>query len=222
MDFWLKCCYYSTVRIDLRVVYSQSATRWGASERLQYIIAERFGVAGAVVSVTSCGLIIFGLTQGNTANWASYTYALILVGFACFVGFYFIERRAKHPVTDNRLWKSLGFLPFMLSYIIAYGSLVGERVFYILRFFLTIQDKSPLITALHLIPIGVFGSISTAIASNCYIGFLGHFILIGRMVAFTPGLEFFLPQTLMMLYKSLSFASLIFSTFGPDLSFSVT
>lgn len=41
----------------------------------------KFDFPGAILAVSSVGLIVFGLTQGSSAHWAPYCYATVIAGF---------------------------------------------------------------------------------------------------------------------------------------------
>lgn len=178
-----------------------------------------FDYLGAAACVAGCGLVIFGLTQGPTTQWAPHTYALVIAGLGLFAVFAFIESRAQRPLIDNRLWLSPGFLPIIISYFFGYGGYCGGWQFYAIRFMLTIQQKSPLITACCLLPIGFSGVVASWVVSRALHVVPGHFVIIGSMFAFALGPVFFLPQSGGTLYWALSFPGLILSTFGPDMSF---
>lgn len=178
-----------------------------------------FDFLGATVSTAACGLLIFGLTQGAPTQWTLYTYASAIVGVFLFVAFYFVERRAPRPLIDNRLWKTAGFLPLMVSYFLGYGAYVGAWMFYAVRFFLTIQGRTPIIVACYLLPIPVARIFATWLVARTLHMLPGHYILITSMVAFSLGPVFFLPQTAHTSYWALSFPRIILCTFGPDHSF---
>lgn len=178
-----------------------------------------FDFFGAAACVVGCGLVIFGLTQGEPTHWTPYTYALVIVGVAFLGLFGFIESRVERPLIDNRLWLTPGFLPLMISYFLGYGGWVGSWQFYAVRFMLTIQGHSPIITACFLIPIGVFGALASWVVARTLHIVPGHYILIGSMIAFALGPVFFLPQTSGTIYWALSFPGLSLTTFGPDMSF---
>lgn len=178
-----------------------------------------FNFLGAAVSVSACGVMIFGLTQGAPTNWMPYTYALVIVGVLLFIAFYFVERRARRPFIDNRLWKTSGFLPLIVSYFLGYGAYVGAWMFYAVRFSLTIQNRPPIIVSCYLIPISVAGAVATWLAARTLHVLPGHYILIASMIAFSLGPVFFFPQTVHTSYWALSFPGIILRTFGPDLSF---
>ncbi|PYH97033.1 MFS general substrate transporter [Aspergillus ellipticus CBS 707.79] len=180
---------------------------------------KHFDYLGAGVGMCGCGVLIFGLTQGAPTDWTPYTYALVIVGVLFFVAFYVIERRASRPLIEHRLWKTPGFVPLIVSYFLDYESFVGGWMFYAVRLFLTIQGRSPIITACYLLPITFAGVIASWIVARTLHLLPGHYILITSMVAFSLGPVFFLPQTVKTTYWALSFPGIILSTFGPDLSF---
>ncbi|KAF2159508.1 hypothetical protein M409DRAFT_70959 [Zasmidium cellare ATCC 36951] len=161
-----------------------------------------FDYLGGANLAAGCGILIFGLTQAVPTNWTPYTYALIVVGVACFGLFGIIESR-----------------PLMIAYFLAYGAFVGGCNFYACTFFLTIQNQPPIIAAVYLIPIGVGGTVAAWLVSKSLHVIPGHFILIASMLAFASGRAFFMPQTPNTIHWALSFPGLFISTFGPDLSF---
>ncbi|KAE8308623.1 major facilitator superfamily-domain-containing protein [Aspergillus transmontanensis] len=89
------------------------------------------------------GLLIFGLTQSAPTHWTPYTYTLVIFGVLLLVAFYFVERWVSRPLIDNRLWKTPSMIWLLISYFLGYGAFNGAWMFYAVRFFLTIQDKSP-------------------------------------------------------------------------------
>ncbi|KAL3447282.1 MFS general substrate transporter [Aspergillus insuetus] len=178
-----------------------------------------FDILGALTAAIGCGLIILGLTQGVPANWNPYTYSLIIVGFLFLFFFYLAERRATRPLVDNRLWTAPGFLPLAISYFLGYGAYVGGWMFFAVRFFLTIQNKAPIIVALYFIPNMICGVIATLLVSKTLHLVPGHWILTIGMLATTIGPAFFLPQTANTTYWALSMPGIALVTFGPDLTF---
>ncbi|PSN65690.1 MFS general substrate transporter [Corynespora cassiicola Philippines] len=182
----------------------------------------QFDVAGAAAGMAGSGLVIFGLTQGAPTHWTPYTYALVIVGIGILALFGFIESRVERPLIDNRLWSTPGFLPLMISYFLGYGGYCGGWQFYAVRFLLTTQGKSPIITACCLIPIGVAGTLASWVVGRLLHVVPGHIILLSSMIAFALGPVFFLPQTSDTVYWSMSFPGFVLSTFGPDMSFAAT
>lgn len=80
-----------------------------------------FDYLGALLASVGCALVLFGLTQGSSANWNPYTYSLIIAGIAMFVAFYFVENRVARPLIPNVLWKTPGFAALMLAYFLGFG-----------------------------------------------------------------------------------------------------
>ncbi|KAE8323896.1 major facilitator superfamily domain-containing protein [Aspergillus sergii] len=178
-----------------------------------------FDYLGAAVSVGGCGLLIFGLTQGAPTHWTPYTYTLVIVGVLLLVAFYFVERWVSRPLIDGRLWKTPGMVWLLISYFLGYGSFNGAWMFYAVRFFLTIQDKPPIIAALYFIPLAISGTVATVVVAKTLHVLPGHYILICSMIAFALGPAFFLPQTSDTTYWELSLPGVIPVAFGPEMSF---
>jgi MFS family permease len=178
-----------------------------------------FDWQGATCIGVSFICLLYGLTQGSVANWAVYTYILVIVGVLALGLFFWIESRVARPLIPNRLWKTKGFAPLMGAYFLGFGSFVGAWQFYAMQFFLRIQGKSAIIVALYLLPNAIMGVLATFIVSRLLHIVPGHWIYIASMLAFALGPAFFLPQTPHTTYWALSMPGIALATFGPDLSF---
>lgn len=82
----------------------------------------QFDFIGAALASLGSGLILFGLTQGSSVQWNTYTYSLVIVGFLMLVAFYFIEPHVKRPLIPTGLWKTPGFIPVLLAYTFGFGA----------------------------------------------------------------------------------------------------
>ena len=180
---------------------------------------KQFDYIGGFCAAGGCVCLLFGLTQGPVASWAPYTYVLILVSFALFVGLFFAERSAVRPLIPNRLWRTPGFTPLMIAYFLGFGSFFGCWQFYAIQFWLRIQHASPIAVALYHIPNALVGVLATVIVARTLHLVPGHYIYAVSMLAFTLGPAFFLPQTAHTSYWALSFPGISLVTFGPDLAF---
>lgn len=82
----------------------------------------QFDYAGATLASVGCSLVVFGLTQGASANWNPYTYSSIILGSLMLGAFYFVEQRAARPLIPHQLWKTQGFKPLLVSYFLGLGA----------------------------------------------------------------------------------------------------
>lgn len=206
------CCLAAFFSIpSLRPVADKNGSEVPSLRQFDYI--------GATFAVLGCVFLLFGLTQGSVTNWSPYTYALIIVGGLHLIGLFFVERRVRRPLIPSRLWKTKGFTPLMIAYFLGFGSYLGAWQFFIIQFFLRIQQTSPIIVACFLIPNAIVGVLATWVVSRTLHLVPGHYIYVAAMFAFTMGSVFFLPQTPNTIYWALSFPGIILVTFGPDLSF---
>ncbi|OGE53503.1 hypothetical protein PENARI_c007G04260 [Penicillium arizonense] len=179
----------------------------------------QFDYLGASVAITSCVLLLFGLTQGSVTKWAPYTYALVIVGIVLLVTFFIIESRVRRPLIPTRLWRTKGFTPLMLAYFLGFGCYSGSWQFYAVQFWLRIQHVSPMTVALYLLPNAIVGALATWVVSQTLHIFPGHYIYVASMLAYALGPVFFLPQTPGTSYWALSMPGVALVTFGPDLAF---
>ncbi|KAI0881355.1 MFS general substrate transporter [Annulohypoxylon maeteangense] len=179
----------------------------------------QFDYVGALLSSTGCGLVLFGLTQGSSANWNPYTYSLIIAGVLMFVAFAFVERSLERPLIPNGLWKTPGFAALLVAYFLGFGGFTGAWQFYAVQFWQRYQGATPITVALYILPNGIVGVLAAYIVSKTLHIFPGHWIFIASMIAFAIGPAFFLPQTPDTSYWALSFPGVALATFGPDMSF---
>lgn len=177
-----------------------------------------FDFKGAACAVVGCICLLFGLTQGSAANWAPYTYALIIVGVLVLAFFFWLENRVARPMIPSKLWRTPGFAPLMAAYFVGFGGFVAWQ-FYAIQFFLRIQHKAAITVALYLLPNLIMGVLATFIVSRLMHIVPGHHIYIASMLAFALGPAFFLPQKASTSYYALSMPGIGLATFGPDLSF---
>ncbi|KAI1770778.1 putative efflux pump antibiotic resistance protein [Hypoxylon cercidicola] len=179
----------------------------------------QFDYVGAALSSVGCGLVLFGLTQGSSANWNPYTYSLIIAGLLMFVAFAFVERHVARPLIPNGLWKTPGFAALLVSYFLGFGAYTGAWQFYAIQFWQRYQGASTLTVALYVLPNAIVGVLAAWIVSKTLHVFPGHWIFTASMVAFAMGPIFFLPQTPTTSYWALSMPGVALATFGPDMSF---
>lgn len=178
-----------------------------------------FDWKGAICAVVGCICLLFGLTQGSVAEWAPYTYVLIIVGVLVLSFFFWLETKVQRPLVPARLWKTPGFAPLMLAYFLGFGGFVGAWQFYAVQFFLTQQKVSSLTVALYLLPNALMGVLATFIVSRLMHRIPGHYIFLASQFFFALGPAFFLPQKPSTNYFALSMPGIGLATFGPDLSF---
>lgn len=137
--YWLGCLLSGALSSHLPWIFGSSAILmavWTVAAQLTIpslrpardsIEAEvpslrQFDYIGAGLASIGCTLIIFGLTQGDSAKWNPYTYSLIIVGFIMLMGFYFVEKRIARPLIPNQLWQTPGFTALLASYFLGLGA----------------------------------------------------------------------------------------------------
>lgn len=234
--FWLGAIQGGALQAHLKWIFGSNALLAAICCAMAYIVIpplrpvadvvgveapslRQFDYLGAGVAVTSCVLLLFGLTQGSVTRWAPYTYALVIVGGLLLIAFFFIEVRVSRPLIPTKLWKTKGFTPLMLAYFLGFGCFTGCWQFYAVQFWLRIQHASPMTVSLYLLPNAIVGVLATWVVSRTIHIFPGHFIYFVSMFAFSLGPVFFLPQTPNTSYWALSMPGVALVTFGPDLAF---
>lgn len=177
-----------------------------------------FDYVGSSLAVTGCALLVAGLTQGPSANWAPYTIVIVMLGLVSMVAFFYVEHKVMRPLLPPGLWKVPGFTALIIAYFLGFGGFLAWQ-FYAIQFWLKVQHVTPLTVALYLTPNAVCGVLATFIVSRIAHLVEGHWILAASMFAFALGPVFFFPQTANTPYWALSMPGIALVTFGPDLSF---
>lgn len=181
-------------------------------------IKRKFDYIGAGLAIAGSGLIIFGVTQGSSTNWAPYTYATAIAGVGFLALFAYIETKVSNPLVPPHLWRIPSFSSVASSYFLCYGSFAASQV-YAIRFWQDIQGSGPMTSALQMIPNAVIGLIAAMLVGRLFHVLAGHYILGASCLAamFMP--IFFLINRPPTNYFIFSMWGIAISTFSPDLSF---
>lgn len=229
LGFWLGCISSSTLATaDIRYIYVLDAAISACclaaalyaipAVDSDTVVNAPFDYLGSIFAVTGCSLLVAGLTQGPSVSWAGYAIALVVLGLAFVVVFFFIETRAKRPIMPPMVWKAPSFTPLAIAYFIGFGGFMAWQ-WYMVQFFLHIQHASPVTTALYLLPNPILGVLAAYAVSIILHRVPGHYVFFISMVCFGLGPVFFLPQTAGTPYWNLSLVGIALVTLGPDLSF---
>lgn len=123
--FWLGCMQGGALSAHLRWIFGTNAMISALLFVAAYFTIPPMGPAadeagseaptlrdydwkGALCIGTGCLCLLFGLTQGPVARWASYTYILVIIGFLLLGLFFYVEGKVARPMIPNRLWKTPG------------------------------------------------------------------------------------------------------------------
>ena len=108
--------------------------------------------AGAALFAAAMVGLVFGLSQGQPAGWASPTTAGPLVGTVAFlIAFWWSERRSSSPLIDATLFRNLNFLASTISQVLA--GMVELGLGYLLPFYLLLTvGVGPITAGIVLIP----------------------------------------------------------------------
>ncbi|KXS16057.1 MFS general substrate transporter [Gonapodya prolifera JEL478] len=127
----------------------------------------RVNVVGAVLITAGFTLLTFALSGGAIAPngyGSSYIVVAFLFGALCLVGFLTFDIKfAKNPLIPRAFWKAPGMPVLMVMTITAEMSFFS-LVTYCTFFFQRVYLDTPLIAALHFLPIAVTGAF---VASMC-------------------------------------------------------
>jgi len=118
-----------------------------ASDQLDYLgaVLITFGLGGIVYGATEIGRVgLEGLSNPVLIG-------ALLLGFACMIGFVFVELRSDHPLLSLRLFKSRTFTGANLLTLFLYGAL-GGALFFLPLNLIQVQGYSATIAGLSMLP----------------------------------------------------------------------
>ncbi|ORY84752.1 major facilitator superfamily domain-containing protein [Protomyces lactucae-debilis] len=182
----------------------------------------RFDWLGSGVAIAGIVLVVFGLTDGPVAHWTPYTYGLLIVGVLLLALFVWIEKKVSDdPVMPLEMWSTPSFGWLMAATVLGWGGYACWQ-FYAGLFWLKVTQASPLLTAAYFSPNAVFGVVATMVCASTLHILPGHYIfgISGMCFSVGPALFVLLSYKPHLSYWAAGFPALIFTTFGPDLSFS--
>ncbi|PWY84741.1 MFS general substrate transporter [Aspergillus heteromorphus CBS 117.55] len=194
-----------------------------SKEPLSRAALKRFDVGGTLLAVAGIGMFSGALSLGSDApqGWATpYVLVLLILGVVLMVGFVFWERWYPHPLVPMSIWRDRDF-----SLVIAI-LLLGFLAFPTMGFWISLVMQelwhlSPLLVAVHLLPMAVGG-----IVVNVLAGMLMHRVSNTGMMA--VGVTAYVGAFLLMglqhadsSYWAFTFPGLVLAVVGADFEFCV-
>lgn len=211
---------YSPAEMTLRQyeAISQGHTIASYLERQQHEPKRKFDYLGSALAIAGSALVIFGLTQGSSTNWAPDTYGTLIGGVALLALFPWVESKVEQPLVPNDLWKVKGFGYVILTYGMSFGGFTAYQ-FYACQFWLWIQDRSALIVALYFIPASTVGVVATFFVARLFHMLPGHWMMGAGCLASAIAPAMFIANKPWTTYWALSMPAIAIGTLSPDLSF---
>ncbi|TCD69756.1 hypothetical protein EIP91_006292 [Steccherinum ochraceum] len=143
-------------------------------------VKRKIDVPGITILTGGLILFVYAVSDGGARGWGSpQIIATLVLSIVFFVGFFFVERYVQDPAIPPRTWFNKNFaVMFFYAWSVYWNLLAGE-----LQLVQVFQDLflwSPIKTALHFLPFGITGGISTLVA-----GSYGH--LVPRRILLVAG-----------------------------------
>jgi EmrB/QacA subfamily drug resistance transporter len=134
---------------------------------------------GVVSFALAVGLLIYGLSEGPQAGWGrAGTLVPIAVGLLMIPIFLLIERRAKNPMINFKLFRHENFLAANLSQVLA-GAIELGLGFLTPFFLLLVVGVSPTVAGIALIPATIPVILAGPLAGRSFDRFGGRWPLVG-------------------------------------------
>ncbi|KAF9491540.1 MFS general substrate transporter [Pleurotus eryngii] len=136
--------------------------------------SERRSVDIPGVLTLTAGLILFvyAISDAVDAGWASpQVITTLILSVITFVAFFVIESIVAHPALPLRTWRNKNFTPLFFYALSPYWWCLGCEL-QLVTVFLNLWHDSPLIAALHCLPISIAGGVAS--------------YLVGRVLPYLP------------------------------------
>ncbi|KAJ3535722.1 hypothetical protein NM208_g7020 [Fusarium decemcellulare] len=181
-------------------------------------IWKRVDALGSVTGVAALVIFNFAWNQAPVVGWTEpYTYITLIVGILLFCLFYYIERKATHPLIPFGVLKVDSV--FALGCIAAGWSSFGIFVLYIWNFLLLLREQSPLLTSAQFSGVAISGLCAALTTGFILSRTPASVVMLISMTCFTTGGILFATLPIKQTYWAQTFVGLLILPWGMDMSF---
>jgi MFS family permease len=192
-------------------------------EPINWETFQKLDPIGVVLTIAGVGMFCAALSSGDTApqGWkTSYILAMLVVGAFLMVAFVFWEVYYPHPLVPMSIWLDRNFSLLMVIL------LLGSMSFAVAEFFLSLYMQevwkwSPLITAVHLLPMAIMGIIVNIIAAFIMHKVSNKVLILTGCFGFVLSFTLIAVNTVHSSYWAFCFPSFLLAVVGADLEFNV-
>ncbi|WP_433304821.1 MFS transporter [Actinoplanes sp. CA-030573] len=129
--------------------------------------------AGLLASIAALGILVYTIIQAPTLGWMSpWTVAGFGLAAAALAAFITVERRQTHPLIDVTLFANPRFSAASGAVTVAFFALFGF-IFLITQFFQQLQNLSPLITGVRILPVAISIAVGSAVGTRLGVARIG-------------------------------------------------
>lgn len=182
-------------------------------------LLEKLDVLGGSVGIIGLSLFNFAWNQAPSTSWAEPSIITTLILGICFVvGFFLIETR----VSSSPLLP-LDIISVDIGFVIACVSCgwatFGIWIYYTFQFFQQIRGSDPLLTSAYFVPAAVSGALASIITGLLLQILHPAWVMTFSLTSFTVATVLVATAPVHQTYWAQTFVSMIFITWGIDMSF---
>lgn len=184
----------------------------------------KFDLLGALLAVTGVAMFTASLTLGGDApqGWGTpYVITLLVVGLVLAIGFVYWQSVFRHPLMPLRVWKDRNFTLVVIVLCCGFYGFSGN-LFFLTLMWQRIDQLSPLMNAVQLLPAGIGGILVNFLAAMIMHRVSNKVIMIVGAVSAVIASALFSAIYTSLSYWALVFPALLFSVLSQDLEFTVT
>ncbi|KAK4240889.1 major facilitator superfamily-domain-containing protein [Achaetomium macrosporum] len=192
----------------------------GLGERAREFVST-FDFVGTGLTIAGTGLLTAAVTLGPTDGWKSaHIIAMLVLGVVLLAAFVYWETVYPNPLMPPHIWKDRNFTFIILSCLPGYMSFMAAQ-FWLSFLMQELQQLTPLMVAVHLLPQAIAGLIYNVIAGSVLHRINNTLLLVvgsGCYVASNALLAVMQPASP---YWAFIFPSLVLGVVGADFQFNV-
>ncbi|KIW65367.1 hypothetical protein PV04_07633 [Phialophora macrospora] len=184
----------------------------------------KFDLVGAFLAVGGIAMFTASLTLAGDApkGWATpYVIALLVVGIVLVAGFIYWQSIFRYPLMPLRVWKDRNFTLVVAVLCLGFYGFAGN-LFWLTLLWQRINQLSPLMVAVHLLPAGIGGILVNVLAAMIMHRISNRLIMIIGAVSAVIACALFSAIYTSISFWALAFPALLFSVLSQDLEFTVT
>ncbi|MCJ1285540.1 hypothetical protein MMC26_004880 [Xylographa opegraphella] len=192
-------------------------------ERFGVDAVKRFDLLGAALTITGIALFTSSLSLAGNApqGWRTpYIPVFLVVGVLTIATFLYWESIFTTPLMPLHIWRDRDFSLLMAIVWLGFSAF-GPVSFWLALYMQRVQQLSPLLVAVHLLPQAVMGTITNIVAGLILHRVSNKLIVLVGAVCYTVSFLLLALQRRDSSYWAFIFPSLILMVIGADLEFNV-
>ena len=202
------------------VIHDRVSTKTMDTKKISlWRLLETLDILGGLAGITALALINFAWNQAPATSWADpAVLTTLILGICLVLVFFFVETRvSSSPLLPlNIINVDIGFV---IACVACGWATFGIWVYYSFQFFQQIRGSGPLLTSAYFVPAAISGALASIITGLLLRVLHPAWVMTLSLTSFTLAPILVATAPVLQTYWSQTFVSMIFITWGMDMSF---